>query len=131
MIQEKNNAYFKLTTIKLKKITIMDEQKMKTKAETVGAIIGTLLVIGLYFVLAAIFDINPAKEYGWFAGGFHGGWAPAYWIMSWFSDSLLVKAPLHTTAYNVWWWIGVISAGWLWIKMLLNIIASIRVLLKK
>jgi len=109
----------------------MNEQKMKTKTTSVVAIIINLLGIGVYFVLAAIFDINPAKEYGWFAGGAHGCWAPAYWIMSWFSDSLLVKAPLHTTAYSVWWWIGVITAGWIWIKTLLNIIACTRILLKK
>lgn len=106
----------------------MNEQKMKTKAEAVGAIIGILLTIGLVFGLAVIFDINPAKEYGWFAGGFHGCWLPANWIMSWFSDSVLLKAPLHTTAYNVWWWIGVVIGVWSWIKMILMIIANARVL---
>lgn len=129
MIQEKNNAYFKLTTIKLiKKITIMNEQKMKTKAEAVGSIIGILFGMGIGFVIAVIFDINPAKEYGWFAGFFHGCWLPINWIMSWFSDSVLIKAPLHTTAYNVWWWINAVFGVWFWIKMILMIIANARVL---
>lgn len=106
----------------------MDEQKMKTKAEAVGSIIGALIGIGFWFGLAAIFDINPAKEYGWFAGIFHGFSLPTYWIMSWFSDSVLLKAPLHTTAYNVWWWIDVVFGVWWWIKMILIIIANARVL---
>lgn len=108
----------------------MDEKQMQTRAEAVGAIIGNILTLIVVFVLAVIFDINPSKEYGWFAGGFHGCWLPANWIMSWFGDSVLMKAPIHTTAYNVFWWIGVVLGVWAWIKMILAIIAHARLLKK-
>ena len=104
----------------------MDEKQIETTGAAMGAIFGNLLVIGCVFVLAIIFDISPTKEYGWFAGGFHGVWAPAYWIMSWFSDNVLVKAPIHTTAYNIFWWVGVITGVWSWFKMLLSIILNAR-----
>lgn len=56
-------------------------------------------------LMAWILSINPFKEYGWFMGMIHGSLAPFNWVISWFSDAWFVKAPLHTTAYNVFWWI--------------------------
>lgn len=62
-------------------------------------------VIVVSAILGAIFSIDPTKEYGWFGGMFHGAWVIGNWILSLFMDDHLVKAPLHTTAYNVFWWI--------------------------
>ena len=104
----------------------MNEQAMQQKANAVGVVIGNLFVIGLVFALVLIFDINPAKEYGWFMGSLHGAWIPANWILSLFNDSVLLKAPLHTNAYNTWWWIGVVIGVWSWIRFVLQIIITLR-----
>lgn len=104
----------------------MNEQALEQKANAVGVLIGNLFVIGLVFALASIFDINSAKEYGWFMGGLHGAWIPANWILSLFNDSVLLKAPLHTNAYNTWWWIGVVIGVWSWIRIALQVIVAFR-----
>ena len=62
------------------------------------------------FIFALIVSISATSEYGWFMGIVHGYLAPYNWVISWFSDSWLVKAPIHTTAYNVFWWIALISS---------------------
>lgn len=104
----------------------MNEQEMQQKASAAGSVIGSLLVLGLVIVLALVFDINPAKEYGWFMGSLHGAWLPANWILSFFNESVLLKAPLHTNAYNTWWWIGVVCGVWGWIRTLLQVIIVFR-----
>ena len=101
---------------------------MEQKASAVGTIVGNLIGIVLLLSVAMIFDINSLKEYGWFVGSLHGVWAPGNWILSWFNDSVIMKAPIHTNAYNIWWWTGLLCGIWIWIKSILAIIASIRVL---
>lgn len=63
------------------------------------------LIIGAA-IFGAIFSIDPTKEYSWLGGMFHGGWVVGNWILSFFMDDHLVKAPIHTTSYNIFWWIG-------------------------
>ena len=104
----------------------MSAQELNPKANALANIIGNFVGLGLVFVLAIIFDINPLKEYGWFGGLVHGGWSPANWIMSLFSDTILVKAPIYTNAYKVWWWIGLVLGVWQWVKILLTTIGYIR-----
>ena len=72
--------------------------------------------------------INPEKEYGWFMGNLHGAWSLHNWILSCFNGDILVKAPLHTSAYNIWWWIGLVFSVYSWIKSLLLIIINIRII---
>jgi hypothetical protein len=95
-------------------------------SEQVKNIVTNLVSLIAVFVLAAIFDIQVLKDYGWFAGLFPGAWAPAYWIMSWFSDAVIVKAPLHTTAYGVWWWIGLIGGVFQWISIIFSLIFNVK-----
>jgi len=90
------------------------------KANLWGIIIGFVIM----FVLAWVFDIVPDKEYGWFAGLFHGGWIVPNYIFSWFTDTL-TKAPIHTKAYNVCWWIGCISGIWYFVVNLINVLVLI------
>ena len=61
------------------------------------------------------FSIEPDKTYTWWQGAFHGAWVVPNWIVSWFKDGYYVKAPMHTAAYNVWWWIFCIwmCLGWI------------------
>lgn len=77
--------------------------------------------IAIFFILAVIFTISPIKEYGWFMGSIHGALAPYNWIISWF-DPCLVQAPLHTTAYGVFWWIAMIGSA---IDLAINVIMFI------
>lgn len=64
----------------------------------------------LIFVLVSILlgwllcDIDPAKEYYWYSGIWHGLFFIPNLIRSWFGDAIY-KAETHTTAYNVSWWI--------------------------
>lgn len=65
----------------------MSEQNLTPEENAVAKFIGNFVGLGIVFIIAIIFDINPLKEYGWF-GGLCGGWAPWNWIMSWFSNSI-------------------------------------------
>lgn len=67
-----------------------------------------ILWLGLGCLLAWLLSIEPLNEYGWFMGIIHGALAPFNWVISWFNDFWFVKAPLHTTAYNVFWWISLV-----------------------
>lgn len=104
---------------------------MEEKAKALGSIIGLLFGTAIGFLIAWIFDINPLKEYGWFMGWLHGAWALFNWVMSLFNDAVFVKAPLHTSAYNVFWWIGLVFTVWTEIKLLLSAIVSFRILFRK
>ena len=42
------------------------------------------------------------------------------------NGSVLLKAPLHTNAYNTWWWIGLVIGCWSWLKIVLQIISAFR-----
>lgn len=96
-----------------------------------GAIIITK-VISLIFSFAVIsifpliFRINPDKTYGWFAGAFHGGWAPSNYIFSLFSDSWLIIAPCHTTAYTVFFWFNCVLLVLMYLHFIVDIIAVWR-----
>ena len=98
------------------------------KSTAVASFIGNLFGLAIVFLLVWIFSIEGGKEYGWFAGMFHGGWVPYNWIRSWFFDGIYLQAPLHTTMYSVMWWIfcalGVPCA----IIFILRVISSIRAL---
>ena len=63
------------------------------------------ITILVYCFLGWLFcDIDPAKEYTWYSGIWHGMFFVANWIRSWFGD-VLYKADNYTTAYNVFYWI--------------------------
>lgn len=96
-------------------------------------LLGLLLGLGIGCLIAWIFQINPSKEYGWFAGFFHGAFIVGNFILSWFSSSeILYKAPLHTTAYSVFWWIGAINMiFWLGVNILMYIVGCILNCIKR
>ena len=71
--------------------------------------VSVLIELALFFLIAWALSIEPLKEYGWFLGSVHGVLAPYNWVISLFSDTWFVQAPLHTTAYMVFWWISFIS----------------------
>lgn len=67
-----------------------------------------ILFWAVMFAVAWILRMNPEKEYGWFMGLVHGGLVIPNWIISLFNSDWLYKAPLHTNAYMVFWWINVV-----------------------
>ena len=85
----------------------------KRKAEAAGLYQGTLIGVCIYtvaaFVLAWIFSIEEGKEYGWFAGIWHGTWWPQNLIISFFKSGWYAKAPIHTTMYSIMWWLWAIG----------------------
>lgn len=62
----------------------------------------TISVYGLFGWLLC--DIEPAKEYSWYSGIWHGMFFVINLVRSWFSDALY-KAEGYTSAYNVFYWI--------------------------
>ncbi len=69
-----------------------------------------LVVLAIGMVIAYFTaDINPAKEYGWFLGWWHGVHFVSNWILSLFMEGRLLKAVNHTTWYNIWWWISTVG----------------------
>ena len=67
-----------------------------------------LICFAFTMFLAWLLEINPTKEYGWFMGCVQGALVIPNWIISLFDKGWLCKAPIHTTMYNVFWWIDVI-----------------------
>lgn len=64
-----------------------------------------IFIILFYCIVGWSFcDIDPAKEYTWYSGIWHGMFFVANFVRSWFMDSLY-KAEIYTTAYNVFYWI--------------------------
>lgn len=64
-----------------------------------------------WFVIAYFYNIKPDYEYTWWwAMLWHGPMMVYNWIISLFDADKLCKAPLHTTAYNVWWWLSSIGS---------------------
>ena len=64
-----------------------------------------LITILVYCFLGWLLcDIDPDKEYTWYSGIWHGMFFVVNLVRSWFTDALY-KAEIHTTAYNVFYWI--------------------------
>ena len=97
------------------------------KAKSIGKIAGFATGIVGAFILANLFSIEPQKVYGWFAGLWHGVWAIPNYLMSLFIDRpYFVKAPLHTSAYIVCWWIFLIWSVLFYLNFIFRIIGIIR-----
>lgn len=81
----------------------------------------------LFLVVAYFYSIKPAYEYSWWWVILHGPLIPANWILSFFDPSKLCKAPIHTTTYNILWWISCICGVFTTVMQLISItIALIR-----
>ena len=101
---------------------IMDDEK----AKAIGRFLGYIFGLVIAFFIAVWFTIDAGYKYGWFAGGFHGAWVPFNWLRSLFDGAIHMKAPIHTSAYTVWWWIGMITNLVFMFNILIGSIAAIR-----
>ncbi len=76
------------------------------------------LLIGIAVCLGAAYllRIDPQTDYGCFMGGVHGLLLVPNWLLSIFNHEWMIKAQLHTSAYNIAWWVcGIIDiAYWAW-----------------
>jgi len=79
-----------------------------------------LIEIACVFVTAWLFSIEPAKEYGWFAGIFHGLWALPNYVMSLILDDYIFKAVLFSKMYNIFWWIFVVLSAFYYIGFIIR-----------
>jgi hypothetical protein len=98
---------------------------MSKKVIIVSTLFGMAVGVAIAYFLCRI---NPAIEAGWLRGLWHGANLVPNWILSFFDDRL-VQAPLHSTAYSVFWWLSAISSIiFVWIA---NIVKLIRECIKK
>ncbi|MBQ9312847.1 MAG: SH3 domain-containing protein [Bacteroidales bacterium] len=99
-----------------------DKEDTKKLSLIIYPIIGFVFA----FIMCFIFPIYPETTYVWWEGMFHGGWLLPNWIISLFSDNWSYKAPLHTSAYNIWWWISAVLGVCTDIRLIISIISNIR-----
>ena len=92
-------------------------------AKIIGGIIGFAICCSILYYLI---PIDPTKTYGWFGGMWQGGCAWINYLISLLVDNHYAKAPLHTTAYNVFWWISFILFPFQLLKVILRFITWIR-----
>lgn len=90
-------------------------------AKILGNYLGTILSWVIICFIAWKFPISAEEEYGWFSGLIQGGFLVPNFIVSFFSSNeILYKAPIHTSAYTIFWWIGAICVILLAVQTLLK-----------
>jgi putative flippase GtrA len=81
-------------------------QNLNSGCATSALIIFSLIGIGLAMLIPYyLCNIDPTIEAGWLRGLWHGSNFIGNFILSLFLEERLLKAPLHTTAYSIFWWI--------------------------
>lgn len=96
-------------------------------AGAVGSVIGIIGgAIFAYFMVKWCVTIDPTHVYGWFKGAIHGGAWFMNWIHSWFDPAIYVKAPLHTGAYNFWFWMGAVLCSYMLFILIFSFIVNLR-----
>jgi hypothetical protein len=89
-------------------------------------IIFSLIGLGLGALIPYyLCHIDPTIEAGWLRGLWHGGNFTGNLILSLFDDRLL-KAPLHSTAYSVFWWIFTVSSCLMWFVYCINWVNKLK-----
>lgn len=83
-----------------------------------------LITWAILFAIAYFYDIKPDYEYSWWWIILHGSIIPENWVISLFDFTKYCKAPLHTTAYNVFWWIACIVSTITIVFQVYTVIAS-------
>ena len=79
----------------------------------------------LLLIIAYLYSIKPDFEYSWWWVILHGPLVPANWILSFFDASKLCKAPLHTTAYNILWWISCVLTIFTTVMQLIAVVMTL------
>ena len=86
----------------------------------------TILISWVFtFIVACFYTIKPDFEYSWWWMFIHGALIPANWVLSFFDASKLCKAPMHTTAYNILWWISCVCTIFTTMMQIIIIIKSL------
>jgi hypothetical protein len=78
----------------------------------------------LLLIVALFYTIKPDFEYSWWWVILHGPLIPANWILSFFDASKLCKAPIHTTVYNILWWISCVCTIFTTVMQAITLILS-------
>ncbi|MDR1330620.1 MAG: hypothetical protein LBK07_00775 [Tannerella sp.] len=90
------------------------EQNLPSGCAVSAHIIGTLIGLGISLLIPYyLCHINPEIEAGWLRGFWHGGNFVGNLVLSLF-DGRLLRAPLHTAAYSVFWWISTVGSCIVW-----------------
>ncbi|MDR1633303.1 MAG: hypothetical protein LBR97_10630 [Dysgonamonadaceae bacterium] len=102
----------------------MEERTVTTTAAIMYVI---MLMIGLGIGLLIPYflcHIDPNINAGWLRGFWHGSNFIGNLILSLF-DGRLLKAPVHTAAYNFFWWFFTISSCLMWLGFCINMIKGL------
>lgn len=99
---------------------------MYEKSYRGSVISGYLSGMAINITLGVIFLIDPTKVYGWWGGLWQGILFVSHWILSFFKDGVFLRASNRTFAYNVFFWISIISTIYTYIRMIVNIIILIK-----
>lgn len=97
-----------------------------SRIDNIAEVIGGLLGLATAVIIAYKFQIDPTKEYGWWGGCWHSCLFVPHWILSWFDNDILLRAVYRTTAYNIFFWPGVVLCILTWIKLILRSIRLLR-----
>ncbi|MFI3319117.1 MAG: hypothetical protein SNH88_08030 [Rikenellaceae bacterium] len=95
----------------------MNNEQKKAVSNALAQNLGVLIGIAVFGTLATIYnwggiqDVEPGKVYEWGRGMNMGFWFPVNYVVSFFKDGVVVKDALHTSGYNIWWWICCIWAS--------------------
>lgn len=80
-----------------------------------------MITVAISFGFAWWLRIEPEQSYGWFMGLIHGGLLIPNWILSFFMEDWLVKAPIHSVMYTIDWWIMAVICGFSWLMNVINL----------
>ena len=84
-----------------------------------------LLSWAILLIIALFYSIKPSFEYSWWWVILHGPLIPANWIISFFDPSKLCKAPIHTTVYNIFWWIACVCTTFATVMQLITVVMTL------
>lgn len=97
-------------------------KKVFTFSFLMGICIGIAAALMISFFLC---NINPCIESGWLRGLWHGSNFVQNLILKIF-DGRLLKAPLHSIAYSIFWWMCSIGSVIVWVVLIFGWITTFR-----
>ncbi|MDR1602539.1 MAG: hypothetical protein LBS42_08945 [Tannerella sp.] len=102
------------------------EQKLNPGCAVSVYIVSSIIMFGIGLLIPYFLcRIDPAIEAGWLRGLWHGSNFVGNLILMLFEERLL-KAPLHTTAYSVFWWIFTVGSCIIGFLICINWITNLK-----
>ena len=103
--------------------------KDKNDGGIIKRVIYLILSLGVNVACAYFFPINPERHYSWLGGFWHGSIWIGNWILSLFTEGRVLMAPLHNTAYTIFYWIPIVGLGFYFVLLVILIIVALIALI--